>query len=220
VKKYLYQGLLSLTGALLLTVTGATPVDYKAHDEQEWNFKVYLDDNEIGYHNFSLVEDDDRQRLVTEADFRVRFLFLTAYRYEHTNQEIWNGNCLQEISSKTDANGTKFSVRGYQAGDGFSVESGEGLTEVGDCVKTFAYWNPDILDEPRLLNSQTGELLSVEIEAVAEETLNVRGIDVAAQRYHLVAKNMQLDIWYSKDKRWLALESTVKGNRKLRYELI
>jgi hypothetical protein len=62
--------------------------------------------------------------------------------------------------------------------------------------------------------------LSVEIEAVAEETLNVRGIDVTAQRYHLVAKNMQLDIWYSKDKRWLALESTIKGNRKLRYELI
>ena len=219
-KKFLYQSLLSLTGALLLTVTGATPVDHKSRDAQEWNFRVYLDDKEIGYHNFSLVEDNDRQRLVTEADFRVRFLFLTAYRYEHTNQEIWNGSCLQEISSKTDANGKKFSVRGYQAGGGFSVESAEGLNEVGDCVKTFAYWNPDILNEPRLLNSQTGELLTVEIEAVAEEQLNVRGTEVTAQRYHLVAKNMQLDIWYSKDNRWLALESTVKGNRKLRYELI
>ena len=219
-RKFFYQALLSLAGSLFLIVAGATPVNDTSRGEQEWNFKVFLDDAEIGYHNFLLVEDNDRQRLITEADFRIRFLFLTAYRYEHTNQEIWDGDCLQEISSKTDANGTKFSVRGYQAVAGFAVESDEGLTEVGRCVKTFAYWNPDILDEPQLLNSQTGELLSVAIEAVAEETLKVRGMEVAARRYHLVAKNMELDIWYSKDKRWLALESTVKGNRKLRYELI
>ena len=88
------------------------------------------------------------------------------------------------------------------------------------CVKTFAYWNPDILDEPELLNSQTGELLQVDIEPVANETVTVRGEQVPARRYRLLAKNMELDIWYSQDQgRWLALESTVKGGRKLRYEL-
>ena len=38
-------------------------------------------------------------------------------------------------------------------------------------------------------------------------------------RYKLTAKNRELDIGYSSDNRWLALESTVKGGRKLRYEL-
>ena len=54
---------------------------------------------------------------------------------------------------------------------------------------------------------------------IARETLNVHGEDTPAQRYRLEARNMKLDLWYSDDQRWLALESTVKGGRKLRYEL-
>jgi hypothetical protein len=70
-----------------------------------------------------------------------------------------------------------------------------------------------------LLNSQTGELLPIRVISVGEEILEVKGQKVPALRYHLVAKEMELDIWYSTDQQWLALESTVKGGRKLRYEL-
>jgi len=185
----------------------------------EWNFRVFLDDAEIGYHNFQLTGDGSRKKLTTEAEFRVRFLFLTAYRYEHENQEIWSGNCLEKISSKTDANGKEFVVRGHEDDGRFEVEVNAERREVPGCVKTFAYWNPDILDEPALMNSQTGEILPVTIEPVAEEVLNVRGVDTSATRYQLRAKGMALDIWYSSDRRWLALESTVRGGRKLRYEL-
>ena len=209
--------------AILLSLAGSAALAGNTDSElgeKEWNFRVFLDDSEIGYHNFSLVEEGGRRRLVTEAEFEVKFLFFTAYRYEHVNEETWQGECLQEIRSETDANGRRFQVRGVQDDDGLEIETGDDTLDVPGCVKTFAYWNADILDEPELLNSQTGELLKVEIEPVATETLNVRGEAVAARRYRLLAKNMELDIWYSRDQgRWLALESTVKGSRKLRYEL-
>jgi hypothetical protein len=213
----------SVFPAILLSLAGSAALAGNADSElgeKEWNFRVFLDDSEIGYHNFSLVEEGGRRRLVTEAEFEVKFLFFTAYRYEHVNEEMWQGECLQEIRSETDANGRLFEVRGVQDDDGLEIETGDDTRDMPGCVKTFAYWNPEILDEPVLLNSQTGELLEVEIEPVATETLNVRGEDVAARRYRLLAKNMELDIWYSRDQeRWLALESTVKGGRKLRYEL-
>jgi hypothetical protein len=186
---------------------------------EEWNFTVYLDGSEIGYHNFLLVDDGETQRLTTEAEFRVKFLFITAYRYEHYNEETWRGDCLAEISSRTDANGQEFSVRGRQAGDAFAVASAAGAEELPGCVKTFAYWNPEILNEPLLMNSQTGEVLPVTVTPVATELLNIRGEATEARRYKLTAKNMELDIWYSSDNLWLALESTVKGGRKLRYQL-
>ena len=69
------------------------------------------------------------------------------------------------------------------------------------------------------MNSQTGEVLPVNVTLLAEETLVVRGEETPARRFKLTARNMELDIWYSPDDRWLALESTVKGGRKLRYEL-
>lgn len=185
----------------------------------EWNFRVYLDDAEIGYHNFRLIDEGGRQQLMTEAEFQVKFLFITAYRYEHTNQETWQGDCLQEISARTDANGKRFVVSGAQEENGFAVTANQEQSEISGCVKTFAYWNPEILHEPALLNSQTGEVLPVTVTPVAEEMLLVRGEKTPAMRYKLTARNMELDIWYSSDDRWLALESTVKGGRKLRYEL-
>ncbi len=188
-------------------------------DAREWNFKVFLDNAEIGYHNFMLVDEGVTQKLVSEAEFKVKFLFITAYQYEHYNEETWQGDCVAEISSTTDANGQQFAVEGRRSEDGFAVSGADGLVEVPGCVKTFAYWNPEILEEPKLMNSQTGEILPVTVEPVSTEWLTVRGETTEARRYKLTAKNMELDIWYSNDNRWLALESTVKGGRKLRYEL-
>ncbi|HSD71083.1 MAG TPA: DUF6134 family protein, partial [Woeseiaceae bacterium] len=125
---------------------------------REWNFRVWLGDTPIGHHNFRLVEQDGERTLVTEADFRVRFLFVTAYRYQHFNTETWQGGCLQEIESRTDANGRVLSVVGLRGPEGFELRSPAAAGPVPDCVKTFAYWDTGILDEDKLLNPQTGEL--------------------------------------------------------------
>lgn len=213
--------LVSLATALLVTagpLLGDTVSAERAQDHQ-WNFDVYLDDSQIGHHNFHLQRKGDAWLLTTEADFRVRFLFFTAYQYQHSNTEVWQNSCLQRIESTTNANGKPFAVNGFKSEVGFTVETKQFTDEIGGCVKTFAYWDAAILEESSLLNSQTGELLPISVTPVAQESLIVRGQPVQATRYQLVAKNMELDIWYSNDRRWLALESTVKGGRKLRYEL-
>ena len=212
--------------SLLLAALGATSLcasaamlDSPSEDVRRWDFRVYLDNSEIGYHRFELVGEQGRQRVTTEAEFRVRFLFLTAYRYEHSNEETWEDNCLREIDSQTDDNGRQFAVRGLHQDDRFALLSARESLQVPGCVKTFAYWNPAILEEDQLMNSQTGELLPVTVEKVARERLDVRGEPVSAVRYRLLARNLELDLWYSDDDEWLALESTLKGGRKLRYEL-
>ena len=187
--------------------------------DQEWNFRVFLDDQEIGYHNFELTSEGGRQRVITEAEFRVKFLFFTAYRYEHVNEETWEGDCLKQIESQTDDNGRRFAVKGLRRHDRFALNASDASVGLPDCIKTFAYWNPAILEASKLLNSQTGELLPVSVDVVAEEVLEVRGEQTPATRYRLEADNLELDIWYSDDLEWLALESTVKNGRKLRYEL-
>jgi hypothetical protein len=204
---------------LAVAAFAGTPGSGSNDVSEEWKFRVYLDDAEIGYHNFRLVDEDGRQQVMTEAEFAVKFLFITAYRYEHTNEETWQGDCLQEISSRTDANGKQFVVNGVKSGDRFAVSANEEQQVVAGCVKTFAYWNPGILDETALMNSQTGEVLPVTVTPLEKETLIVRGEETPARRYKLTARNMEVEIWYSSDDRWLALESTVKGGRKLRYEL-
>lgn len=212
------------TQAFCLSLFAATvlllPVnDVFAARSQSWDFAVLLDGDEIGYHRFELTDVGDERRVRSEAKFDVRFLFINAFRYRHENTEIWSNGCLRQIEAKTQANGKKLSVSGSQVQDEFIVDDGSEKNALSDCVMTFAYWDPDFLQQPRLLNSQSGEYIDVQVEPLGSEPITVRGEEVAALAYRLTAKKMQLKLWYSQDNEWLALESVAKGGRIIRYEL-
>lgn len=187
--------------------------------QKTWDFEVLLDGSPIGYHRFQLSRDGDSRRLESEARFDVRFLFFTAFRYRHTNTEVWDDGCLRSIESSTDSNGKDQIVVGARLEDGFVVQSENDRTAIDGCVMTFAYWNPDFLEQPRLLNPQTGEYLPVEVEPLGRRTLVVRGEEIDANAYRLRARQMELTVWYSDSDEWLGLESVAQGGRIIRYEL-
>lgn len=199
--------------------TPAVAITSDTEDGRDWKFRVLLNGSEIGYHRFELVDTGTSRELHSEAAFDVRFLFFNAFRYRHMTTEKWDGQCLSEIRSKTDSNGKSLALQGERTADGFVIETTGDEDSLPGCVMTFAYWNPQFLDQPRLLNPQTGEYLDVQVQPLDAESVNVRGEDVLAQPYRLVAKNMEVTVWYSQNDEWLALESVVKGGRILRYEL-
>lgn len=186
---------------------------------EEWRFRVFLDDAEIGYHRFSLLGDGPERQLESEARYNVKFLYITVYRYAHDSRERWQGNCLKQVEANTQDNGKTLAVRGTQDGDRFVVTNTRGQANLPACVMTFAYWNPDLLGQSRLLNVQTGEYMDVQVRVLGEETLTVRGTVQRALRYALETRDFRIDLWYSPNKEWLALESNTEGGRKLRYQI-
>ncbi len=204
-------------GPFALSATSAT--ETRSATVQEWDFRVLLDDNEIGYHRFRLEENGDQRYVESDAQFDVKFLFFTAYRYRHSHRERWQGGCLASIATETDTNGEMVSVTGEQSDETFVVQTNTGIDELPRCVMTFAYWDRKILDQSKLLNVQTGELVDVAIEIQDAETLQVRGEERLAQRYRILSDGIRIDIWYAPDGEWLALESPAEGGRMLRYEL-
>jgi hypothetical protein len=186
----------------------------------EWNFNVYLDDKKVGTHLFEVVDAADHREVQSTANFNVKFLFFSAYSYEHNNQERWADNCLLGFDANTTVNGEPTLVSGAAVETGFVVERDAEQQLLPGCVMTFAYWNPAFLQQKRLLNPQTGEFLDVEVKAMGTEDLEVRGQPVSAERYQITARGIDLVVWYSaKDAQWLGLESVVKNGRIIRYEL-
>lgn len=171
-----------------------------------WDFRVTLDESPIGSHRFTLGKQGEEAELVSEARFDVKVFFFTAYRYVHRAAERWRGNCLVGLDSRTDDNGKQLAV---------SV----GRASLDGCVMSYAYWNPLILRQPRLLNAQTGEIESISVAAMGDDTMQVRGAAVAAKRYRISGPKNPIDLWYSPGGEWLALESTLEGGRRLRYRL-
>ena len=84
---------------------------------------------------------------------------------------------------------------------------------------SFAYWNPRFLEQPRLLNPQTGEYVVVEVEELGRDVVELDGREIPARSVRLTARQMDITLWYSEDAEWLALESVAKGGRIIRYEL-
>jgi hypothetical protein len=190
----------------------------------EWRFDVALDGRPIGYHRFELSERDGERELRSEAKFNVRFLVFDAYRYTHEAREIWQGDCLQQLVARTDDNGDELTVRGVRESAGFVVATPERTAQLERCVQTFAYWNPRILEATELLNPQTGDLIPVTVTRVGNETIDVRGRPVEAERFRLKGtsrsgETLQIDLWYSAQRDWLALETLANGGRRLRYTI-
>ena len=206
-----YSLIFSLAAALASApATAASPLD--------WEFEVRLNDKKIGYHSFRVSEDNGRQVLETEAAFDVKLLFVTAFRYRHKNREVWEDGCLERVQAQTQANGKLFEVQGVRRADAMTVTTREERTRLADCVRSFAYWNPDFLSSTRLLNTQTGEYEPVTVIPDGEDSVEVGSRVVAADRYKLRTRNGDIRLWYAKDTQtWLKLEAPAKGGRTLRY---
>lgn len=184
----------------------------------DWNFRVTLDGREIGSHRYTLEPGGQGTVLRSQADFDVRFLFVTAYRYDHEAVERWQDGCLRALDSRTDSNGEVVAVIAVAGTGGLAVDRPEGRDVHPGCVRSFAYWDRQLLESDRLLNSQTGELVPVQVTPQGQERVRVRGDERVASRYRISGPNLQIDVWYA-DGDWVGLEALTDGGRRLRYEL-
>jgi hypothetical protein len=208
-----------IAASLILLLTAAFAAPLAADEADRWLFRVYLDDREIGFHEFSVREREGRVDVETTARFDVNILFFNAYSYDHQNRETWSGDCLEGLDAVTDDNGKEYRVSGEALADGFMLEVNRDPERIGlDCVRTFAYWNPAILDADRLLNSQTGQLAEVTVRAHGPETLDIGPHRVPAEKYTIESTDGPIRLWYAPGSRhWLALEAELESGRTLRY---
>lgn len=201
----------------LLSFALLAPAQALATSDGEWHFRVLLDDREIGTHRYKVTERAGERQVESDARFTVKLLFVDAYRYVHQARERWRGDCLESIEARTDVNGRQVSVRGVHDGERLEVATPEGRAALPGCVMSFAYWNPAMLRQPKLLNAQTGEHAEVRVEALGVEPLLVRNQQVRAERYALHADDFRVDLWYGPGDRWVQLESRTSKGQRLRY---
>ena len=184
----------------------------------EFDFSVSLDDKPIGEHRFRITGTDDARTVVSEANFRVKLLGLTVYRYQHQATEQWRGNCLRAITATTDDDGKTSRVQASAGADAFEV-SAPRAASLPACVMSFAYWNPAILPQTHLLNAQTGQYEPVQVRRAGSESIAVRGQPVIAERWRIEGPEQPIEVWTLPNGDWVGLDSTVGGGRKLRYRL-
>ena len=186
--------------------------------ESQLAFDVYLDDKPVGVHRVILDTSAGEKRVQVEAQFDVKFLAITAYKYRHRADEVWRNGCLVELETRTNANGKTTTVDARPAPEGLEVKTPDESATLGGCVRTFAYWDPELLRSQRLLNTQTGEYELTSLAQVDSKPLSFNGRDYGVKRYRLsVRDKADIELWYARDNSWQALQTTLSGGKILRY---
>ncbi|MDG2252074.1 MAG: DUF6134 family protein [Methylophilaceae bacterium] len=174
---------------------------------QEWKFDAILNDKIIGQHTFRI----DNKKTISSAKFHIEFMFMDIY-YKHVSTELWTQGCLTKIDSKTDDDGKIIEVNGLLNGNEFLIKTNKLTESLPACIMTFAYWDPNMLKEKKLLNPQNAEWLDIETTLIKQELLSVKGQNIMTNHYVLKGtkegnERLVIDLWYDKEMNWVGLKS-------------
>jgi hypothetical protein len=187
---------------------------------KEWAFDVYLDKNKMGTHTFTFNDG----ALVSKAKFNVKVLFIEAYKYDHTAKEQWAGDCLTALEANTTENKVVTKVSAKLEGDSLNIKNGSAEQALPACVMTFAYWNPKILQQSKLLNPQNAEYLDTTITKLGDAKTEVKGKLTDTTHYKITGalkgvKKLNIELWYNQDNDWVALKSVTPEGYNIIYRL-
>jgi hypothetical protein len=172
-------------------------------------FSVFRPQGRLGHHRVRFRQDGNRQTVDVDIQLQVSLGPVTLFRYTHRNREVWEGDRLVSIDTRTNDDGEEFRVTGRAAGDGFQVSgSGGSFTAPADIMPS-SYWHADTVNRDVLLHTQRGELYPIETRTVGTETIEAGGRSIQAQRYRMTG-TLQVDAWYSEAGQWVKLAFTVR----------
>ena len=209
---------LSLALAAVGNTVAATP-------SADWSFTVRLDGKPIGTHRFVLASAGDGSlALNSEAQFDVSLLGVPLYRYRHRVNERWADGCLASIDARTDDNGRLTEVQGRARHGRFDLQVRyDGRPDpapagAANCLMSFAYWNPALAEQKSLLDPGSGRIEPVVMASVAAVPADLDAQAQPVRGLRIRGLPQPIDVWYAGD-RWVGLDTTVSGGRRLSYRL-
>ena len=200
---------LLLTGAVLMG--GMASLGAYAPLPGGIGFEVLRDGTAMGSHTLVFEQRGEDLHVTIEIDLAVQLAFVTLYRYEHRNHEVWRDGRLIAIKTTTDNDGDRYWVEGEASAEGFHVRSTDGVFTAPADVMPTSYWNPAFVDRSRLLDTQHGKMIEVQTQAVGEETLTVAGESLQAIRYRTTGA-IALETWYTTKGAWVKTAFQAKGS--------
>lgn len=191
-----------------------------AAQAKEWTFDVYLDKQKIGIHTFELKNNV----LKSQANFKVKILFINVYEYHHTAVEQWDKDCLVKLKAYTKEDDVTYNVFAEKSDGGFGVTYNQITRYLPVCTMTFAYWNPKILQQTRLLNPQNAEYLDTKIKDLGNKIIAIQGKPTATQHYEILGSikgkpKLNIQVWYDENHHWVSLKSTTPEGYHIYYKL-
>ena len=175
-------------------------------------FSVIREGSPIGSHSLSFRREGEDLRVQVDILLEVKFAFLTVFRYQHRNDEVWRDGRLVSLDSRTDDDGNSYWVKARATDAGLAVEGSKGsFLAPADTIPT-SYWNPATVEQTQLLDTQRGGLMTVKTVESGKDVIETDLGSLSARRYD-VSGDLNLQLWYSGDGEWVKIAFSARGSQ-------
>lgn len=181
---------LSLTHAVSAAERSPEPTESSTKTNE---YVVYRNNKKIGQHSITFEDRNGTLVVTAETRMRVKFLFITAYRYHYFSQETWQDGVLQSINTLVNDNGDKINTAAEMRGSSFIARSGSDLRTIAAPIFTTNHWNARALEQPALYNTITGKMNTIVVAAGDSEFENQ------------ISGDLNINTYYDTDGHWLGM---------------
>jgi hypothetical protein len=181
---------------------------------RDLRFRALRHGSPIGEHRVTFRPDGSRLTVETRVDIAVKVLFVTAFRFTHEAEEVWESDRLVSVKSTTDDNGSLLQVSGNAVAGGFRILGDEGpFLAPAHLLTTNALWNERIVRETRLIDVQHGGEIGLVTKPLGDEQVITPEGPVRASRHQMITPYYAGSVYYDSDGRWVKGLIELKGQR-------
>jgi Family of unknown function (DUF6134) len=165
-------------------------------------FDINRSGDTIGTEAVDIEQQDDTITIKAKTDVSVKILFVEAYRYELSSNEVWKNGQLIAFKSHTNDNGTKHSVEVTAANDKLSMEADGKHSDLPKSAVPASLWRKETLRSPDAFEPDTGNHLSLKMTDLGTDSVTVNGITYQAHHYKIadtLKGTYMRELWYDGD---------------------
>jgi hypothetical protein len=187
------------------------PTPWIATDGAVIDFTVLRKGKPFGSHVLTFDRADDGELTVTtDVDLDVKFGPITAFKYRLDSVERWVDDQLVSLNGICNNDGKKAKVSAEAEAGMLSVASSEFNGDVATTIIPSSHWNILQMYQDRMISTESGQLLDINVETVGRDTVMVGNTAVDATHYRLKS-DINVDLWYDDQSRWVKLTFETKG---------
>lgn len=180
-------------------------------DGGEIVFEILRNGSSFGEHRVRFEPQGDKTRVLIDIAMKYALGPVALFRYEHSNEEIWQGDRILSMTSQTDDDGDDYYVDA-RWGEVLEVEANGEAFDAPARIYTTSYWNPVGLKAGQLLNTQKGIVEGIDVRFEGRGDFMVLDEARKADHYRVNSK-LPLDVWYdAKTQQWVGLKFSVRGS--------
>ena len=181
----------------------------------EITFDVERDGDVVGKYTINFTRTDQGVLAEAKVDVDVNLLFVPVYSLTYHARELWNDGALQSIEAFTNDDGDLVHVQATRDSEGLEVKANDQSFET-PAVLPISHWNAALLAGGPLLNGMTGEVDEVQVFEQGLDTVSTRNGSLRA-RHYLYSGDLNGEIWYDEDGRWVKLRFRAKDGSMIDY---